>query len=68
MAEETFKELVKGTFFTKTGEKYMEAWRQSVGVRPSYFPGNTPEETAFCEGERSAYQNVANIIEEIKRG
>lgn len=57
------RDLVKTVFSNPQGEKLLEIWKDVYGDRPSYQPGNTPEDTAYFEGQRAMYLSIINLKE-----
>lgn len=54
-------ELIKAVFATQQGEQLLEFWEQVYGKRMSFAEGNSPEYTAFLEGERNFYLSIINL-------
>lgn len=67
MKEVKEHELIKGVFSNQQGEQLMEFWQKVYGERISYERENTPEQTAFNEGERNFYLSIKQLLE-IKNG
>ena len=65
---EDYGQLLKTVFSNKAGDKLLHTWKLNYGDRLSFYAGNSPEETAFREGERSFYQHIVNYLEEVKSG
>jgi hypothetical protein len=59
-----YPELLRNVFSNDQGRKLLDIWHVNYGERLSFYAGNTPEETAFREGERSFYQHIINIMRE----
>ena len=56
-----YAEQVKQVFSNPAGEKLLAMLQEIYGRRISYQPGQTPEETAFREGERNIVQQLEDI-------
>ena len=63
MTENKEIDLVKTVFSNPNGEKLLAIWKSVYGDRQSYEPGNTPEDTAFFEGQRAMYLSIMQMIE-----
>ena len=59
-------DLIKSVFSNQNGGKLMELWQQVYGNRRSFSPGQTPEVTAFFEGQRDFYLFILNTLEDNK--
>lgn len=63
-ATRDYLHLLRTVFSNDQGRKILDIWKVNYGDRLSFYAGNTPEETAFREGERSFYQHIINMLEE----
>lgn len=54
----TEPELVKTVFSNASGEKLLALWKTYYADRISYDPLNTPEQTAYREGERAFFLSI----------
>ena len=63
MKEVKEHELIKTVFANTHGEQLMAFWGKVYGARASYEPGQSPEQTAFNEGERAFYLNIKYLLE-----
>ena len=61
-----YLQLLRTVFTNDQGRKLLDIWKVNYGDRLSFYAGNSPEETAFREGERSFYQNIINMLEDSK--
>lgn len=59
-------QLIRNVFSNQNGEKLLAMWKTIYGDRRSYNPGNTPETTAFFEGQRDFYLNLIHTLEETQ--
>ncbi|MCP3870620.1 MAG: hypothetical protein GY703_21515 [Gammaproteobacteria bacterium] len=61
----TIKEhdLIKAVFANQKGEQLLAFWEKVYGERLSYEVGNTPEQTAFNEGERAFLLSINQLLE-----
>jgi len=57
-------ELIKTVFSNDQGLKLLDYWNEYYCKRISHYPDNSPQHTAFMEGQRSFCQGVINIFEE----
>lgn len=57
------EQLVKATLSNKNGEQLMHDLNRMYVHRMSYVTGNTPEETAFREGQRDIVLFLNQLLE-----
>lgn len=58
------QELIRAIFSNTQGDKLMDLWQVRYGDQLSYSPGQTPEETAFREGQRDFYLMIKTLLED----
>lgn len=55
---DAYDELLLRVFGNPNGDELLAEWQQMYGDRPSHSKDNTPEHTAFLEGERNFYTTI----------
>jgi hypothetical protein len=58
-----FEQLVKEVFSNIRGEKLMDELNKMYVQRMSYVTGNSPEETAFREGQKDVVLFLNQLLE-----
>ena len=56
-------DLIQTVFSNDQGRKLLAYWQEIYGKRISFMPENTPETTAFMEGNRAFLLAITNIME-----
>lgn len=56
-------DLIQTVFSNDQGRKLMDHWQTMFVKRISFHPDNTPEQTAFLEGQRYIIQSIIDMTD-----